>query len=108
MSINYEYSIDQLTVNPLLNGKSDVVTQVIWTLNGVSNDVSGSWSSSTEVPYEQLNTFIPFEQLTKNDVLAWIESHTSPGYIDNAKIKIAADIQQQIAPDQVYMPVPWA
>lgn len=83
-SMNCEKQVQSLT---------DVVYQINWTLAGTA-DNGGICSRVmlTNVPSPQGN-FIPYDQLTETQVMAWIEQYTPQAEIDAAMAEINAEFQ---------------
>lgn len=73
MAINYEWTFDSCDTVPLQDGLENVVATVNWRLtatddDGVTASIYGSVGLSPPVP----EGFISFEDLTKNQVEAWV------------------------------------
>lgn len=113
MSITYSLRVTEMQRKPSLNGLSDVVTLVVWTMTGVDEaGRAASTGASTELPEPQDGqTFVAFEDLSEETVIGWIEDHTDAcrgeGYLQERRDIIAAEIAAQINPPIVTGPPPW-
>ena len=111
MAMTYVYTVTSLKVQNEPDYPQTVV-QTYWKLTGTDeNGNSGSFSGATPFTYDPADAsgpFVPFEDLTEADVVAWIS-----GVVDgNVKYKqhIYGVIDKQIA-DEVNPvttePLPW-
>jgi hypothetical protein len=99
MTISYKWLVEKLTT------KQDIklVTSVEWRCYGV-DEVSGfSAAVAGATTVEPSNTFIPYDQLTEQQVLDWCSSIK-----DETEFRIATDIQAQLAKKTVELALPWA
>lgn len=109
--IDYTLKIDSHDVVREVNGFSDVITRLIWTMTGTDGDLTASTSASTDLPAPtEGQPFTAFADLTVETLIGWVEEHTDAcrgeGYLDSRKALIAADIEAQRDP---YVPpkAPW-
>jgi hypothetical protein len=93
------WTIINLTCKPLDNELTNVVYQVHWryTKTTVINDVTYNAFNIgiTEIDAPDVNSFIAFENLTKTQVVAWIESKLGETYITEMNTRLDQDIQAQ-------------
>jgi hypothetical protein len=77
MSLTYDYAVTGLKT-ATVNTFTDVITTVQWTLTG-TDDVGNTGSFSGVTPYSlnTATTFIPFNSLTENEVLSWVQTTLS-------------------------------
>lgn len=77
MSIEYNWKVEQLEVVPQQEGKENVVVTVHWRVIGeeVVEDKTfyGSVYSSTSLTLNIEGEFTPFENLTEEQVIGWIQ-----------------------------------
>jgi hypothetical protein len=100
------WSITQLSVYPQSEGEADVVCAAAWNVSGTDGTYSGSLNGSTAFKLDPEAPFIPYDQLTQDQVLNWVwESMGEEG-----KASAEADVDAQIAyaAEQVSTPpLPW-
>ena len=74
MALNYTFNVTQLEIAPSgSDGYPDVVTRVRYNYVGVdSTGHSGSFAGATPMP-QPSGSFIPFEDLTEEEVVAWLD-----------------------------------
>lgn len=116
MALTYQYKVTGLKVRNETIANTTVenaVVQTYWTLTGTDeNGNEGTFSGATPFtadPTDSSGPFIPFDQLTEQDVIAWISNvvETNPGYKDHINAQITKQIDEKISP--ITEPsLPWA
>ena len=107
MAITYIDNINSMTSYPQYEAQKDVVFQVAWVKSGTDGTYWWSASASCDVVYEAGAPFTPYEQLTQDQVLAWVYEATPPEQIANMEASIADNIAIQADPPTVTLPLPW-
>ena len=97
--------VTQLDCLPQAEGQTDVVVTAHWSCNGTDGTYNASVYSTTSFTYTG-GAFVPYADLTQNDVLGWIWSSG----VDQAATEAAVQqqINNQINPPVVTPPLPWA
>lgn len=105
--ITYAWFIDNITVLTDYNNTQDVVKTVYWRFNGMNEDgFYHTISGSTDIP--ALNQpFIPFTDLTQEIVEDWLQIAIGQSTIDEFKLSIEQQIQEQMFPKKRTVPPPW-
>lgn len=106
MAITYTWSVVQMDAYPELDGETDVVFTVHWTLSGIDGIYSGSSYGSVGVTINPDEPFTPYANLTQNQVLGWVWG--SGVDKDATEANVATQINNQINPPVVTPPLPWA
>jgi hypothetical protein len=109
MAITYNWGIVQLDAYPEKDGLTDVVFTVHWTFNG--NDGEGHTSSaygSVGVTLDEGGGYTPYADLTKEQVVGWVQDALGEEQAASLEARIANQIEQQINPTVVTPPLPWA
>ena len=104
--------IERLLVNPIDGTKTDVVITADWRCNGTETTGSGDTSKTySGTAYGSCSfappsgTFIPYKDLTQQQVLDWCFSN---GVNKSAvEANVTLQIQNQINPPVVAKPLPW-
>lgn len=120
MAITYDWIIERIEVIPELDGKTQVVSSVHWRLNGSEPDEAGRLDDkerplvfkatvydSLGVPFEPDYPFTPYDQLTKEQVVSWVQNILGPDQVAEYEAIIVATIQKQKTPDITAPPIPW-
>jgi hypothetical protein len=85
-----------------INGKPSAVVQTYWTKTGTDeNGNQGAFTGATPFtvdPTDESGPFIPFDQLTEADIIAWIQTVVIGDYEQHVDGKIAEQIEQKISP----------
>lgn len=101
MTITYTWKITGLRVKDEGN-LTNAVVQTYWTKTGVDeNGNEGTFSGATPFtvnPDDESGPFIPFEQLTEEDVLSWIKTVVVGSYEEHVNSKIKEQIEAKKNP----------
>ena len=65
MTITYTWTVIQMDCYPEVDGDTDVVFNVHWTLTGVDGDYTGSVYGSQGVTLDPTAPFVPYEKLSE-------------------------------------------
>ena len=90
-----------------LDDYTDVVIQVAWSCVGTDGTYYSSSPGLTRLTFTAPDpNFTPYDQLTEEQVLAWI---WGPGGVDQLQVQenINAEIELQANPPIVVLPLPW-
>lgn len=110
MAITYTWTVTG--VKTTTQGQfSNAVVQTYWKKIGTDeNGNEGVFSGATPLSAADVEPgeFVPFDQLTEEIVLGWIQSsiNNNTAYTDHINQKIADEIQKKMDP-VVERPVPW-
>ena len=77
MAITYKWTINQMNAHIQAEGEDNVIFTVHWAFMGQDDSeepVSASSIGTLGVEYNPENPFIPYADLTKEDVVGWLES----------------------------------
>jgi len=99
MSITYTWEITSLKKLDVVGSLQNVIYEVSWKKIGTDseNNLQGSFEASTKFPVENLNVsnFIPFESLSKQDIINWLQTVVIGGYELEVNIRIKQEIDKQ-------------
>jgi hypothetical protein len=111
MAITYTWKITGLKTKDVSDDKPAAVVQTYWQKIGTDEDGNeGTFSGATPFtvdPSDESGPFIPFEELTEEDVLDWIKTVVVGGYADHVNGQIAKQIEEKISP-VIENRLPWA
>ena len=96
--------IERLLTKPVEGSNTDVVITADWRCNGTQESFSGTcYGSCSFAP--PTGSFTPYNELTEQQVLDWCFANG----VDQAAIEanVTAQIQNQIDPPVVSLPLPW-
>jgi hypothetical protein len=106
MATTYTWSVVAMDEYPEQDGEQDVVFNVHWTLSGTDGTYSGSTYGSQGVSVDSTGPFTPYADLTQEQVLGWIwDSGVDK---DAQEANVAAQIEAQVNPTVVSLPLPWS
>jgi len=92
MAVTYEWVIVDVEVTLQQNTLVDVVTVVNWRYQGSDGVNTSSVYGSTALDPANPNDYIPFDQLTTAQVVAWIVQDLGTESIEGFQNQIANDI----------------
>lgn len=90
-----------------VNGIENAVKQVEWTMVGTEGTQTFELPQTTVVPDPQSDGFVPLENLTESQVVAWVETHEPRIAAIQAHIQTVLD--KEVAKSQLQpATMPWA
>ena len=104
--VNYNWVISQLDCVPQTAEGADYVVTAHWSCNGSDGTYSGSVYSTCGFAVVQGEQFVPYADLTQDQVLGWCWANGVDK--DSAEAAVAQQIENQINPPIVSPPLPWA
>lgn len=111
MAITYTWKITGLKTKNITEDKQNAVVQTYWQKIGIDeNGNEGTFSGATPFtvdPTDDSGPFIPFEQLTEEDVIAWIQTVVVGQYEEHVNGQIQKQIDEKINP-VIEADLPWA
>ena len=122
MNIDFTWYVTALECAASLNGQPNVVCKAHWNVEGISDQINtyttttgetkqapffANVSGVEEIAYSNGQTFVPFENLTEAQVIAWIKDNMGPEKIANVEQQVSDAIQKQITPVVVVKDLPW-
>jgi hypothetical protein len=109
--INYVRRVKELYTLPQQNGQANVVVQVLFSTTGTDteNPQATARTVNTLVFEYKGGSFTPFEQLTEDQVLSWIEDEMPPSLRNIIVRSIEAEIRRKLTPVVKPQPqqLPW-
>lgn len=108
MSNIYAWTITALDCVPDIDGKLNYVVVSHWTCQGTDGEYTGSVSNTaTFVIDPNKPDYIPYDQLTEAEVVAWTQAALGPDIIQSVYAFVNAQIETQEHPVVVQPPLPW-
>ena len=110
MAITYTWQVTGLKVRDE-SGVKNAVVQTYWKKIGTDEDgITGEFSGATPFtvdPTDASGPFIPFEQLTEEDVISWIQAVVVGMYEEHVNEQISKQINDKKNP-VTEVSLPWA
>ena len=101
---NFEWIISAMECKVKEDDLSDVVILVHWRYNAVSEEYFTDTYGATAVPMPSGDDFTPYEDLTKEQVVSWLEPLLD---VPAMQLQLQATIDLQINPINVTLPPPF-
>lgn len=100
MAITYTWKITELKTKDVSPSQPNAVVQTYWEKVGTDeNGNTGMFAGATPFtvdPTDDSGPFIPFEQLTEADVLAWVQSVVVGDYEAHVNERIRKDMEEHM------------
>jgi hypothetical protein len=107
MTIEYIWNITQLDCVPITDEMSDYVVQSYYEVSGDDGTYKGSVTGTASFKVDATQpTYIPYADITKANAIAWTQSALGEQVV-MIESGIADQIQKQITPPVVALPLPW-
>ena len=108
MSTNFTWTVDAMYT--LQTPDPNYVVNAIWTLTGVDGEFTASIGGNTVFDSQQESTFIPYNELTQDIVIGWVQANLGEqgiaNYEANVNGQIASMQNPPVSPENT--PLPWA
>ena len=108
----YNWNCKTVDCYPEQDNEADVVYNVHWIVTGVSDQVDskGDAYSTTNIGTQSLDTsqitnFIPFDQLTNDEVVAWTKGAMGDEQVASIEASIQSQIDNLITPTSVTLTI---
>jgi len=104
----FVWTINALSTLPQVDGQSDVVVNSTYTVTGTENGIVSSVQGMQQFTYTG-GAFTPFDQLTQDQVVGWVQAALTQQGIDNLYAAIQGRIVYLANPPPVPapQPLPW-
>lgn len=107
MAITYTWDITNIRKAPQLEGMTDVLVHVRWTKTGTDeNGTTGVFQGATPLSPPS-GDFTPYEELTKEQVLGWVQSVVVGQYEQHVNEQIQKQITKKNDPWVDVDETPW-
>jgi hypothetical protein len=103
--ITYTKTINSLQAYKELDGEPNVVYNIYWNMVGTDGEYTGTCPAMTYVPFTAGGTFVPFDQLTEEIVLDWVDTYTPLVLIQQYQQSVSNAIESQKTLESP--PLPW-
>jgi hypothetical protein len=105
MAITYQFTEIKVEIAPQLGDLQDVITRARYVYVGTDeNGIKGEFPGATPMPPPGDANFIPFNEVTEPEVVAWLEQVAD---LPHMQQQITKKIEAQINPMYVPVPNPW-
>ena len=108
MAVTNTWGVVQMDCYPELDGETDVVFTVHWTLSGTDGTYNGGVYGSVGVTLDEGATFTPYADLTEAQVIGWVQDALGVDQVTAYEANVAQQIADQANPPVVTPPLPWS
>jgi hypothetical protein len=107
MSVTNTWVVEQMNCYPQAEGQTDVVFTVHWRINATDGTYTATSYGSTNVTYKAGTPYTPYNQLTQDQVIGWVQTVLGEEEVISLEASLAANIADQAHPPIVTLPLPW-
>ena len=107
MATTYTFTPVNLTCYAQQDGKNDVVYSIDWRYQASDGKYGYLTEGSTTTSYIPGQPFTPYDQLTQDEVVSWIEESLGPITLAQMQAQADAAIAAQYASPITNPPLPW-
>ena len=113
MAITYNWTVNSMYTLPQVEGFDNVVVVAYYTVSGTDGTYSeslGSNSCQFTMPSPNDPAFTPYDKLTEEQVVGWIQASLGESGVESFETTIAASIDAQANPPVTpsEQPLPWS
>ena len=108
MTIEFTTTITGMEAYPVYQEVPLYVFRVYWNYLGADEKFSTAMQGSTDVPASDPQSATPYNQLTQEQVMGWVQEYTPAWMWSEYTDKITAWITAQYTPSVVNPPLPWS
>jgi hypothetical protein len=109
METNFQWVIAQLNCTVESEGLPNVINVIHWRYNATQVDGDKTYFadiySSSSVSQPNPQNFIPYEDVTEEEVIGWLQQILP---VQDMELSLEMNIALQINPVEVTLPLPWA
>lgn len=102
------WSVVNIIVKPQYEGFSNVVYIVNWIALCIDGENISRQGGETELAAPAGSSFIPYDQLTEQEVIGWVQSALGPEEVAKIEANLLSQLEYMANPPVVLMPLPWA
>ena len=109
MATVYNWNCKTVDVHPTEGSETDVVYNVHWIVTGTTTEGDEEYSSTNIgtqiVNIDDITNFIPFDELTNDEVVAWTQSAMGAEQVTAIETNIANTINLEINPVSITLTI---
>jgi len=108
MANTYTWTVTRMDCYPTQDSYTDVVFAVYWVLSGADGVNTCSTSGNTQVTLDPAEPYIPYAELTQDQVTGWVQEALGPDGVAQCEGNVDTQLAAISAPPVVTPPLPWA
>lgn len=108
MAITYDWRVEQMEAYPEKDGHEDVVFTVHWRVNASEDNYNATTYGSIGVTLDASAPFTPYADLTKAQVIDWVQDAMGAEQVANIEANLTKQIADLKNPPVIRPALPWA
>lgn len=107
--MNCTWTVTSLKALPSLDGNSNVISLVTYDVSAEENGTRITHTGFTNLPTDNIETFIPYDSLKPEMILAWVKHYLGADGVKAFEDGVCNELRLQSNPPQSAVPVglPW-
>jgi hypothetical protein len=106
MAVSFAWKVERLECRPQVGALVNVVSKVHWRIFDSEAAVQTIYGV-VEVELDESEAFTPFEELTEETVVSWVQGKLGEEKIAALETSLTQAVNARIDPPVVDMPPPW-
>ena len=102
MDYIYDFKIHGIEIYPNYKDKQNVICKIHYTLTGRGGNYANGMILSTEIDYDSNSEFIPYESITNEMLINWLEINKK-NELDIHKKSIKIELDKQVYSQPIYL-----
>lgn len=102
-----QWNITRMDAYPEYEGQQNVVSTVSWIITKTESGYKGTLMGATDVSPHVGENFIPYNQLTEEQVVLWVKTALGESAVAAYEASVQQQINNQITPVIVTPELPW-
>lgn len=105
--INVSWTVDSIEVKPVVGSHENVVYNVQWRVIAREEHHVASSYGSVNLAFSEEDPFIPYEDLTEEQVINWVKQTLGPETVQSIENSATAELEKIKNPPTIMKPLPW-
>ena len=107
MANQYFWGINQMTCYPTYENQKNCVFNIAWVCSATDGTNNVATYGIVDIPYVAQDVYIPYENLTFDQTLAWVNDSLGPDGIAAAQATCDEQLIAVANPTEIQLPLPY-
>ena len=107
MANQYFWGINQMTCYPTYENQKNCVFNIAWVCSATDGTNNVATYGTVDIPYVAQDVYIPYENLTFDQTLAWVNDSLGPDGIAAAQATCDEQLIAVANPTEIQLPLPY-
>ena len=107
MANQYFWGINQMTCYPTYENQKNCVFNIAWVCSATDGTNNVATYGIVDIPYVAQDVYVPYENLTFDQTLAWVNDSLGPDGIAAAQATCDEQLIAVANPTEIQLPLPY-